>query len=163
MEEKDFDKLREDEKFQKALDKYKKAEELSSEKAKVLAEELIQSFALKDSSQTIEEARFGLVVAKMAASKILATLSSFSYEEKTFMESLDNARRCVQEELIPMLINAQPCGECEECKNGHPEKCIRPNIRNAYCESRFLPLLCNSLIEYDAFSEILYTNIEEEE
>ena len=157
--DKALEKLRNDENFQKALQKYQEAEEKSSEKASEISLEIIKHFALQDMDQTIEEARFGLIVARMTASKILATLSSFNYEEKDFMESIDRARKCVQEELVPMLMDVKPCGECEECKNGHRENCLNPEVRKSYCESRFLPLLCDCLIEYDAWSEILYNAI----
>lgn len=152
-------KLREDEDFQKALKSYEEAEEKSSGYASELSMKLIDILNLKDQNQTIQQARYNLVIAKMTVAKMLATLSSFSYEEKDFMESLQASRECVQKELVPMLMQKEPCGQCDECKNGHPERCIRPNIRNSHCESRFLPLLCDSLIEYDAWSEILYNNI----
>ena len=163
MEQKAVDmamqKLREDPDFKKALEKYEEAEKLSQEYSAQLAKQLIDILHLDNKQQTIEEARYNLVVAKMSAAKLLATISSFSYIEKDFMDSLIRARQCVQDELIPMLIQQEPCGECESCKNGHPEQCIRPHVRDEYCESRFLPLLSDALIEYDAWSEILYNNI----
>ena len=163
MDEKTTDmaiqKLREDKDFQNALKTYEEAEEKSSTYASELSMKLVDILNLKDQNQTIQQARHNLVIAKMTVAKMMATLSSFSYEEKDFLESLQLSRECVQKELVPMLMQKEPCGECVECKNGHPERCIRPNIRSSHCESRFLPLLCDSLIEYDAWSEILYNNI----
>jgi hypothetical protein len=159
MEDKAIEKLVQDEDFQKALKKYQEMEEQSSEKANKISIELVKDLGLQDQSITIEQARNNLVLAKMTAVKVLATLSSFNYEEHDFMNSLDRARKCVQEELVPMLIGKEPCGECEECKNGRPNNCIRPKVRDEYCESRFLPLLADALIEYDAWSETLYNNI----
>lgn len=153
------EKLRQDPDFQNALKKYEEAEALSQEKAADMAKQLVEMLHLEDSQQTIENARFNLLVAKMTAAKILVTMSSFSYTEKDFMDALMNARQCVQQELVPMLMHKEPCGECEACKNGHPDRCIRPKVRESHCESRFLPLLSDALIEYDAWSEILYNNI----
>lgn len=157
--DKAIEKLRQDKDFQNALSKYEEAEKLSQEHSANIAKDIIDILHLEDQKQTIEESRFNLIVAKMTAAKLLATLSSFSYIEKDFMDSLMNARKLVQDELIPMLMQKEPCGECEACKNGHPDRCIRPKVREAYCESRFLPLLSDALIEYDAWSEILYNNI----
>lgn len=157
--DKAIEKLRQDKDFQNALSKYEEAEKLSQEHSARIAKDIVDILHLEDQKQTIEESRFNLIVAKMTAAKLLATLSSFSYIEKDFMDSLMNARKLVQDELIPMLMQKEPCGECEACKNGHPDRCIRPKVREAYCESRFLPLLSDALIEYDAWSEILYNNI----
>ena len=154
-----IEKLRQDPDFQNALKKYEEAEALSQEKAAEIAKQIVEMLHLEDSKQTIEDARFNLLVAKMTAAKILVTMSSFSYTEKDFMDALMSARECVQQELVPMLMQKEPCGECEACKNGHPDRCIRPKVREAFCESRFLPLLSDALIEYDAWSEILYNNI----
>jgi len=163
MEDKTLDmaieKLREDEDFQKALKMYQDMEEKSSETANIISKQIIDILDLQNPKQTIEESRRNMVIAKMTAAKVLATLSSFSYEEKDFMASLQNARECVQKELVPMLMHQEPCGQCEACKNGHSNRCINPKIRSAYCESRFLPLLSNALIEYDAWSEVLYSAI----
>lgn len=157
--DKAIEKLRQDKDFQNALSKYEEAEKLAQEHSARIAKDIVDILHLEDQKQTIEESRFNLIVAKMTAAKLLATLSSFSYIEKDFMDSLINARKLVQDELVPMLMQKEPCGECEACKNGHPDRCIRPKVREAYCESRFLPLLSDALIEYDAWSEILYNNI----
>lgn len=159
IENKAIEKLKQDENFQKALAKYEEAEKLSQEHSAKFAEMLVDTLNLQSTDITIEQARFNLLVAKMTAAKLLATLSSFSYMEDEFMQSLINARKLIQDEMVPMLMNAEPCGECEACKNGHPERCISPKIRESYCESRFLPLIADALIEYDAWSEILYNSI----
>ena len=157
--DKAIEKLREDKDFQNALSKYEEAEKRSQEYSAKIAKDIVDILHLDDSKQTIEEARFNLVIARMTAAKLLATLSSFSYIEQDFMDALISARKLVQDELVPMLMQKEPCGECEACKNGHPDRCIRPHVREKYCESRFLPLLSDALIEYDAWSEILYNNI----
>ena len=157
--DKAIEKLREDKDFQNALSKYEEAEERSQEYSAKIAKDIVEILHLEDSKQTIEDARFNLIIARMTAAKLLAILSSFSYIEQDFMDALTSARKLVQDELVPMLMQVEPCGECEACKNGHPDRCIRPHVREKYCESRFLPLLSDALIEYDAWSEILYNNI----
>ena len=154
-----IERLKQDPDFQNALKKYEEAESIAQEKAVLLSKQIVDMLHLEDEKQTIEDARFNLLVAKMTAAKVLVTMSSFSYIEKDFMDALLNARNCVQQELVPMLMHKEPCGECEACKNGHPDRCIRPKVRESFCESRFLPLLSDALIEYDAWSEILYNNI----
>lgn len=159
IEDKAMEKLKQDENFQKALAKYEEAEKISQEKSATFAQTLVDALQLDDEKLTMEQARFNLLIAKMTAAKLLAAISSFSYTENEFMESLVNARKLVQDELVPMLLDAEPCGECEACKNGHKDRCLNPKIRESYCESRFLPLLADAMIEYDAWSEILYNNI----
>lgn len=154
-----IEKLREDPDFQNAMKRYQEADESSHKYSLDMAKQMIDILHLQDTNQTIEQARYNLLVAKMSAAKLLATLSSFSYEEKDFMEAVTAARLCVQQELVPMLMQKEPCGQCEACKNGHPDRCIKPKIRESHVESRFLPLLSESLIEYDAWNEILYNNI----
>ena len=159
LADKAMEKLRQDKDFQNALSKYEEAEKKSQEYSANIAKDLIAILHLEDQKQTIEDARFNLIIAKMTAAKLLATLSSFSYLEKDFMDALINARKLIQDEIVPTLMQKEPCGECEACKNGHPDRCIRPKVREAYCESRFLPLLSDALIEYDAWSEVLYNTI----
>jgi len=154
-----MNKLKQDENFQNAIHKFEEAEDLAQKHSSDMAKHLIEILNLQDDKQTIEQARFNLIVAKMTAAKLLATLSSFSYLEQDFMDSLVNARKIVQDELVPMLMSAEPCGECEACKNGQKDRCMNPKIREEFCESRFLPLLSDALIEYDAWTEILYNNI----
>lgn len=159
ISDKAMEKLIQDEDFQKALKKYEELEEQSAERANKISLELVKDLGLQDPQTTIDQARNNLILAKMTAAKVLATLSSFSYEEHDFMAMLEAARTCVQAELVPMLINKEPCGQCESCKNGRPNDCLNPKYRESHSESRFLPLLSDALIEYDAWSEILYNNI----
>lgn len=154
-----MDKLREDPDFQNAMKKFEEADTLSRDYSLEMTDKLVDMLHLQDTNQTIENARFNLLVAKMSAAKLLASLASFSYEEKDFMDAVDRSRHCIQEEIVPLLTGAEPCGECENCKNGRPDICLRPNIRREYIESRFLPILAESLIEYDAWNEILFNSI----
>lgn len=159
IEEQVVEKLRDDENFQKSLELFREADEKSQKLSSEFADQIVKILDLTNEKLTIEEARFNHLVARMTAAKVLAIMSSFNYDEKEFMEALETARHCVVDELVPMLIDKEPCGQCEQCKNGHPNDCLNPKIRTTHTESRFLPLLSESLIEYDAWSEILYNNI----
>ena len=152
-------KLQEDPDFKNAITKYKLADDTSQKYALEIADKLVKDLDLMNEDQTIENARFNLMIAKMSAVKVLAALASFSYEEKDFMDAIEMSRQCVQEEIVPLLMQQEPCGECENCKNGKPNLCIQPKVRETHIESRFLPLLSEALIEYDAWNETLYNNI----
>ena len=157
--EKITEKIMQDEHFKKGYSEYQALDAKSQELSVKYVEDIANILELNKSDVTIEQYRHNLLLAKFTVAKILATLSSFNYEESDFMQAMERARRCTAEELVPMLINQEPCGECEECKNGKPNECLNPNIRSEYCESRFLPLLCEALIDYDIWNEILYHNI----
>lgn len=163
IEEQAIEKLREDPNFQAALKKFEEMDVKSQEYAEKLSNDIVDLLGLNKQELTIDEARDNLLVARMTAAKVLATLSSFNYEEEEFINAITKARKCVTDELVPMLANAQPCGQCENCKNGHPDQCLNPQVRLDYTESRFLPLLSESLIEYDAWNEILYRAIPADE
>lgn len=162
IEDEAMKKLEEDEHFQKALAQFKEADNKSTEYSQSMAEQIVKMLDLGNQKLTIEQARLNHLTAKLAAAKLLATLSSFNYDETDFNRMIHKANDVVVNELMPMLLDRQPCGECDECKNGHPEKCLNPIIRNELVESRFLPLLAESMIRYDAWSEILYRNIPSE-
>lgn len=152
-------KLKEDPDFKKAIEKYQNIDNISQKKALEIADKLVADLHLIDEDISIEEARDNIMIAKLSAAKALTALASFSYEEKDFMDAIDLSRHCVQNELVPMLMQEEPCGECENCRNGNPNLCIRPKVRESHVESRFLPLLAESLIEYDAWNEVLYNQI----
>jgi hypothetical protein len=95
----------------------------------------------------------------MATSKMLSYLSSYLYDnEEEFLNDVKRARASVVSDVIPALLHPEPCGECEECKNGNFEECINVKTTPEYTTSRFLPLLCNMLIEYDIFNKVLWIN-----
>lgn len=142
-----------------AWDEYNDMETQARELANKMSEVIIQELHLDDDSLSIKEARKHHVIAKLASSGLLAMLSSLSYDEADFAISAKRAREIVTNQLVPMLVDEQPCGECDECKNGHPEKCLNPKYDEKNSESRFLPLLCQALIEYDAWAESLHNNI----
>lgn len=104
-----------------------------------------------------EESEFNITTAILAVSKSLIQLASFMYDtEEEFLIATKRARTSVVSEIIPTLLNPEPCGQCESCKNGKPEECITPNVRHEYTQSRFLPILCGHVIEYDLFNKVLH-------
>ena len=104
-----------------------------------------------------EESEFNITTALLAVSKSLIQLASFMYDtEEEFLITTKKARESVVSEIIPLLLAPEPCEVCEQCKNGHPEECLTPKLRHEYTQSRFLPILCGSLIEYDLFNKVLH-------
>jgi hypothetical protein len=104
-----------------------------------------------------EESEFNISTAILAVSKSLIQLASFMYDtEEEFLIATKKARTSVVSEIIPTLLAPEPCGLCEECKNGHPEECLSPKVRHEYTQSRFLPILCGHVIEYDLFNKVLH-------
>ena len=73
-----------------------------------------------------------------------------------FLLDVKKARTSTVSDVIPALLDPQPCGNCISCKDGKPMECIAPQVRGDYTTSRFLPVLCNMVIEYDLFNKILH-------
>lgn len=159
LTEQAMSKLKDTPEFKESMLRFGEADEKSQQMCVDLANNIINLLELDNDKLTVEQARFNLLVAKLVFAKALATLSSFNYEEPDFLQAMERARHCVAEELVPMLINEQPCKQCDECKKGNFNNCIHPIVRSEYCESRFLPILCEALIEYDVWNEILYYKI----
>lgn len=104
-----------------------------------------------------EESEFNITMAVLAVSKSLIELASFLYDsEEEFLVAMKKSRTTIVSDIIPALLDPEPCGLCESCKNGKPEECVQPKIRQDYTQSRFLPLVCGSLIEYDLFNKVLH-------
>ena len=157
------EELENDKAFQDALKKFNEINEKSQDYVDKLSETIAQIMGLDNENTTLEQARDNLVIAKFTAAKLLASITSFSYTEKDFREAIIKARTCITDEIVPTLIQQESCGQCENCKNGHSDACIRPHIREEYTESRFLPLIAEALIEYDIWNEVLYKSIPVEE
>lgn len=142
--------LERDENMQKGLEEYKNMEKKANEVAEEISSTLIESI-VKDSE------KFNITTAIMAVAKSLSHLTSYLYEtEETFLLDVKKARTSVVSDIIPALLDPQPCGMCEECKNGNELECVNPQVRGDYTTSRFLPILCNMIIEYDLFNKILH-------
>lgn len=154
--------LERDENIQAGMDEYKKMELKANSVAEEISSTLIESIVK-------EEGKFNISTAILAVAKSLSHLSSYLYDtEEEFLMDVKKARTATVSDIIPALLDPQPCGECESCKNGKPMECINPQVRGDYTTSRFLPVLCNMIIEYDLFNKILHmytvgkeTNIDE--
>lgn len=154
--------LDKDENFQKGVDEYKSAEI----KANLVAEEISAQIVTQiikeqeiDGEKIItkDKNKFTITTALLAVAKSLTNLASYLYDtEEEFLTDVKKARTSVVSDVIPALLDPQPCGECENCKNGNEAECINPLVRGDYTQSRFLPILCNMLIEYDLFNKIIH-------
>lgn len=151
LEPKDIQRaLAEDKDMQNALDKYNSIDE----KANAVAQEITKAMV---ENVVKEENEFNLSTAILGVSKSLVQLSSFLYNsEEEFIVAMRRARELVVSDVVPVLVDAQPCGSCENCKNGNQEECLNIKINEENTQSRFLPMLCGMLIEYDLFNKVVY-------
>lgn len=142
--------LQKDPKYAEGLAKYKECVEKGNAVAEEIASKLIEAIVKK-------EENFNISTALLAVAKTLTHLSSYLYDtEDEFVVDIKKARTSVVTDIIPALLSPQPCGQCEACKNGRPHECETPNVRGDYTATRFIPLVCNMLIEYDLFNKILH-------
>ena len=151
LEPKDIQRaLAEDKDMQEALEQYNAIDE----KANAVAQEITKAMV---ENVVKEENDFNLSTAILGVSKSLVQLSSFLYDtEEEFLVAMKRARELVVSDVVPMLVDAHPCGSCESCKNGNPEECMHIQINTENTQSRFLPMLCGMLIEYDLFNKVLH-------
>lgn len=142
--------LEQDENFQIGIEEYKKLEQKANSVAEEISSTLIESIVK-------EKDKFNITTAILAVAKSLSHLSSYLYDtEEEFLTDVKKARTAVPSDVIPALLDPQPCGHCSSCKDGNPMECELPQVRGDYTTSRFLPILCNMTIEYDLFNKILH-------
>ena len=150
--------IEDSEAFQKGI---KYFDNMSAEAADI-SKNLVSMLTEKVIKESESDA-FNLTTVILAVSKALAGLASYLYDsEEEFLKDLQLARVVTTDDIIPTLLNETPCGECEQCKNGHPEACINKQVRENLTTSRFLPILCSMIIEYDFFNKIVYSHLEAE-
>ena len=149
--------LQHDEDTQKGISTYNKMDTRAVAIAQEITKAMIDNIVK-------EENDFNLSLAILSISKSLVQLTSFMYDtEEEFLQAMQKARQCIVSDMIPALLDPQPCGNCEECKNGNQEDCLNPVVRADYTQSRFLPLICGNLIEYDLFNKVLYMHTVQKE
>jgi histone acetyltransferase (RNA polymerase elongator complex component) len=142
--------LNRNENVQAGLDEYKRLEQKANSIAEEISSTLIESIVK-------EEDKFNITTAILAVAKSLSHLSSYLYDtEEEFLTDVKKARTATVSDVIPALLDPQPCGNCMSCKDGKPMECINPQVRGDYTTSRFLPVLCNMVIEYDLFNKIMH-------
>lgn len=151
LEPKDIQKaLAEDKDMQEALSQYNSIDEQANAVAQEITKAMVENIVK-------EESNFNLSSALLGVSKSMVQLSSFLYDtEEEFLVAMKRARELVVSDLVPMLVDAHPCGACESCKNGNPDECLHIQINTENTQSRFLPLLCGMLIEYDLFNKVVH-------
>lgn len=138
--------------MQKGFDAYNELYEKASKLSEEMTEKVITKILKEENGD-----KYAFSYHVLGIAKTLTALVSYLYEdEESFLQDIKNARETVVSDVIPALINPQPCGICNNCKNGNPQECLNPNIREGYTSSRFLPIVANMLLEYDIFNKILY-------
>ena len=141
--------------FDEGIKEFDNVSSAASDISKQIVTQLTDKIIKENNGET-----FNLTTSILAASKSLAGLASYLYDsEEEFIRDLQLAREAATDIIIPALLQQVPCGECEECRNGNPDGCINPNAREYLTTSRFLPILCAMIIEYDYFNKIVYTHI----
>ena len=136
-----------DDNLNQGISEYKIIEQKANDVAEEISSTLVESIVKNND-------KFNLSMAILAVAKCFGHLASYMYDtEEEFLTDVRKSREAVVSDIIPALLNPQPC---EECKNGNPQECLNPNVRGDYTTSRFIPLLCNMLIEYDLFNKVVY-------
>lgn len=136
--------------LEEGMKEFAELEKTANEVAEDISSKLIESIVK-------ENDKYNITSAILTVAKCMSHLTSYLYDtEEEFLSDVKKAREAVASTVIPALLDPRPCGQCDECKNGNPEGCLKPNIRGDRTTSRFLPLLCNMLIEYDLFNKICY-------
>lgn len=142
--------LEKDENVQAGLKEYQQLEQKANSVAEEISSTLIESIVK-------EGDKFNITTAILAVAKSLSHLASYLYDtEEEFLTDVKKARTSTVSDIIPALLDPQPCGHCLPCKDGNPLECEMPQVRGDYTTSRFLPVLCNMIIEYDLFNKILH-------
>lgn len=149
--------LKHDTNFQNGLEEYKSLEQTANNIAEEISSTLVDSIVK-------EQGKFNITTAILAVAKSLSHLASYLYDtEEEFLIDVKKARTATVSDVIPALLDPQPCGNCESCKNGNPMECINPQVRGDHTTSRFLPVLCNMVIEYDLFNKVMYMHTADKE
>ena len=113
--------IEKDENFQKGYEEYCRIEQKANAVAEQLSETLVENILKEENN-----AKFNLSTAIMAVAKTLTHLASYMYDtEDEFLEDVKKGRTSVISDIIPALLNPEPCGLCEECRNGNQEFCIK--------------------------------------
>lgn len=146
--------LIEDEAFKEGTEQYERmmeqAQSISEEITSALITEIIKKTDTGEKANTLT-----LSTAILASAKTLINLSSYVYENETeFREVIKEAREAVIEKIIPAMLNPQPCGICPECKSGQP--CTNPVMETRLLQTKTLPIVSASLIEYDLWNKMMY-------
>lgn len=142
--------LEKDTGVQKGLEEYRQIENKANSVAQEISASIVESIVK-------EQEKFNITTALLAVAKTLTHLASYLYDsEEEFLTDVKKARTSVVTDIIPALLDPQPCGECQNCKNGNEAKCLNPIVRGDYTQSRFLPILCNMLVEYDLFNKVIH-------
>ena len=142
--------LEKDTGVQKGLEEYRQIENKANSVAQEISTSIVESIVK-------EQEKFNITTALLAVAKTLTHLASYLYDsEEEFLTDVKKARTSVVTDIIPALLDPQACGECQNCKNGNEAECLNPTVRGDYTQSRFLPILCNMLVEYDLFNKVIH-------
>lgn len=153
--------LQEDDNFKEGANEYERI----MEQAQTISEEITSSLIseiVKKTDDGDKANSFTLTTAISAVAKTLINLVSYVYnDEKEYLDTIKEARQAVIEKVIPALLNPQPCGECPECKVGN--SCTNPKMDTSLLQTKSLPIVSASMIEYDLWNKLMYMYTEGKE
>ena len=148
--------IEEDKQYQEGNTEYQRIMELATATSEEITASLIQEVVKKTDDGSKANA-LTLSTAILACAKAMVNLSSYAYDtEEEFKEDIIKTRKAVVDTVVPALLDPQPCGECEECRNGNEMGCINPDISTEMLQTRVVPILANALVEYDIWNKIMY-------
>jgi hypothetical protein len=148
--------IEEDNHYQEGNNEYQRIMELATATSEEITASLIQEVVKKTDDGSKANA-LTLSTAILACAKAMVNLASYAYDtEEQFKDDIIKARKAVVDTIIPAVLDPQPCGECEECKNGNQMGCINPDLNTELLQTRVIPILANSLVEYDTWNKIMY-------
>lgn len=152
--------LEEDSVFDKGNKEYEKIVDQAHKLSVEITEALISEVPKKNEDGTVTEGSISLTVATMAVMRAAINLCSYMYDnEQDFKDDIIKSRTCVIDNVVPAILNPQPCGKCEECMTGKP--CTHPAIDTHMMQTRVVPMIACSLVEYDLWNKVLYMYTEE--
>lgn len=148
--------IEEDKNYQEGNNEYQRIMELATLTSEEITASLIQEVVKKTDDGKKANA-LTLSTAILACAKAMVNLASYAYDtEDDFKEDITKARKAVVDTVVPAILDPQPCGECEECKNGNPMGCINPDLNTELLQTKVIPILANSLVEYDTWNKVMY-------
>jgi hypothetical protein len=148
--------MEEDKNYQEGNNEYQRIMELATATSEEITASLIQEVVKKTDDGSKANA-LTLSTAILACAKAMVNLASYAYDtEEQFKDDIIKARKAIVDTVIPAVLDPQPCGQCEECQNGNPMGCINPDLNTELLQTRVIPILANSLVEYDTWNKVMY-------
>lgn len=146
--------------FKSVLDEDEKMKDGQREYEKMIttAQELSEEITSGLLQEVVKDKRITLQVAVMACARAMVNCAMYYYDdEDSFMADLKLARKEVVDKVVPAMLDPKPCGVCEACRKGKP--CINPELNTSCLTTKCVPLVAESLVDYDTWNKVLYMSV----